>query len=224
MTRPKLILSWSSGKDSAWTLHVLRQQSTYEVVGLLTTVNERFDRVAMHAVPRRLVEVQAAAAGVPLWAVPIPDPCTNQQYEAAMLRSVARAREAGVTAIAFGDLFLADVRQYRERMLTGTGLQPMFPLWMQPTHTLAREMVAAGVRAVVTCVDPKQLSPAFAGRQFDAAFLDELPEEVDACGEKGEFHTFVSSGPMLRADVKVTVGDIIERDGFVFADLGLTDP
>lgn len=215
----KTLLSWSSGKDSAWTLHVLRQQAGCEVVGLVTTVNEAFDRVAMHAVPVGLLERQAATAGVPLWKVPIPHPCSNADYERAMRALIERARAAGVTQMAFGDLFLEDIRAYRETQLAGTGLKPVFPLWQRPTRALADEMIAAGLAAVLTCVDPRVLPAHFAGRTFDRALLDELPPSVDPCGERGEFHTFAHTGPMFAAPIRVTVGEVVDRDGFVFADL-----
>ena len=217
--RPKAILSWSSGKDSAWTLHVLRQEAKVDVVALLTTINEVHDRVAMHAVRAELLRLQAAAAGVPLWPVSIPSPCSNAEYEAAMTEALGRAREAGITVAAFGDLFLEDIRRYREEKLAGTGLSPVFPLWGIPTDALARRMIAGGLRARLTCVDPKQLAPAFVGREFDAALLDELPASVDPCGERVEFHSFAYEGPMFQWPVPVAVGDIVERDGFVFADL-----
>ncbi len=219
MNRPRALLSWSSGKDSAWALRRLRQQGTYEVVGLVTTVNERARRVAMHAVREELLEAQARATGLALWRVPIPSPCSNSQYETAMQEIVRRAKTAGVSAMAFGDLFLADVRAYRERQLAGTGITPLFPLWLQPTDVLAGDMIAAGMRAVLTCVDPRHLPPSFAGRQFDADLLRDLPSSVDPCGENGEFHTFAYAGPMFCDAISVVVGAVSERDGFVFADV-----
>jgi uncharacterized protein (TIGR00290 family) len=219
MPRLPTLLSWSSGKDSAWALHVLRQNDEVEVVGLLTTVNELYDRVAMHAVRRELLEAQAESTGLPLWPLPIPSPCSNEEYEARMRRMVQRAVAEGIQAVAFGDLFLADIRAYREQSLAGRGLQPLFPLWQQPTDQLARTMLAEGVRAHITCVDPKQISAAFAGRAWDAQLLAELPGSADPCGERGEFHTFVSDGPMFHHPIPVTVGEVVERDGFVFADL-----
>jgi uncharacterized protein (TIGR00290 family) len=224
MAKPRALLSWSSGKDSAWALHVLRCEGAYDVVGLVTTVNADAGRVAMHAVRDSLLDAQAAAVGLPVWRVPIPSPCSNEQYEAAMLGLLQRARAAGVNACAFGDLFLADIRAYRERQLKGSGLTPVFPLWMRPTAALAREMVAAGVGALLTCVDPSQLAARFAGRQFDAELLDDLPEKVDPCGENGEFHTFAFAGPMFPQPIAVTVGEIVERDGFVFADVRPSGP
>jgi uncharacterized protein (TIGR00290 family) len=215
----KILLSWSSGKDSAWSLHVLRQQQQFEVVGLMTTVNEVHGRVAMHAVRVELLEAQAVAAGLPLWKVPIPSPCSNAEYEAAMRTAVERAKSEGINDFAFGDLFLEDIRRYREKFLTGTGISPIFPIWGSPTAELAREMIRAGLRARLTCVDPKQLSGTFAGREFDARFLADLPEAIDPCGERGEFHSFAYDGPMFRHAVPVQVGETVERDGFVFADL-----
>ncbi len=216
--RPRALLAWSSGKDSAWSLQVLREQDQVEVVGLLTTINQAFDRVAMHAVRRELLQAQADAVGLPVWPVTIPWPCSNEQYEAAMAAVLARAREAGVEKVAFGDLFLEDIRRYREDRLRGTGLEPLFPIWGLPTATLAARMVAAGLRARLTCVDPRQLDPAFAGREFDAALLDELPASVDPCGERGEFHTLAYDGPMFRRPVRLSAGEVVARDGFVFAD------
>jgi uncharacterized protein (TIGR00290 family) len=217
--RPKALLAWSSGKDSAWTLHVLRQQGEVDVVGLLTTVNRAFDRVAMHAVRRELLAAQAAAVALPLLTVEIPYPCSNDEYEAAMAAAIGRARGDGVTAVAFGDLFLEDVRRYREDRMRGSGLTPLFPIWGIPTDALARRMVGAGLRARLTCIDPKKLPASFAGRDFGAALLDDLPPGVDPCGERGEFHSFAYDGPMFRHPVAIQTGDVVERDGFVFADL-----
>jgi uncharacterized protein (TIGR00290 family) len=215
----RVALSWSSGKDSAWSLYLLRQDPAIEVVALITTFNEAFDRVAMHAVRSELVELQAKSAGLPLWKVPLPWPCSNEEYEARMRGVCGRALREGVEAIAFGDLFLADIRAYRERQLAGTGLEPLFPVWQIPTRELAVSMIAAGLRARITCVDPKKLPREFAGREFDTAFLNDLPPAVDPCGENGEFHSFVYDGPMFRAPVPVETGEIVERDGFFFADL-----
>lgn len=216
---PRLLLSWSSGKDSAWTLHRLRMQDTFDIVGLVTTVNEAFDRVAMHGVRAQLLATQAAAAGLPLWRVDLPWPCPNSEYETRMHALIEQARAAGVTHMAFGDLFLDDVRTYRERQLAGTGIAPLFPLWGSDTAQLARDMLAGGLRATLTCVDPKQLPPTFAGRAFDEALLADLPPGVDPCGERGEFHSFCHAGPMFRAPIPVVAGEAVERDGFVFADL-----
>ncbi len=217
--KPKALLAWSSGKDSAWSLHVLRAQAEVEVVGLLTTINEAFDRVAMHAVRSALLRAQAEAAGLPLWPVAIPWPCSNADYEAAMSAVLARAQAGGVTAVAYGDLFLEDIRRYREAQLRPTGLRPLFPLWGRPTAPLAAEMVAGGLRARLTCVDPKALDPRFAGRDFDAALLGELPPSVDLCGERGEFHTFAYDGPMFARPIPIQAGEVVARDGLVFADL-----
>jgi uncharacterized protein (TIGR00290 family) len=215
----RILLSWSSGKDSAWSLHVLRRRGEYDVVGLLTTFNEEADRVAMHAVRRELVERQAAAAGLPLWAVPLPWPCSNEQYELLMAQTCARAVAEGIRGVAFGDLFLEDVRAYREKQMKGTGLQPVFPVWGLPTRALAEEMIASGTRAKLTCIDTAKLDRSFAGREFDEALLAELPEGVDPCGERGEFHSFVYAGPMLNAVLPVSVGETVVREQFVFADL-----
>ena len=215
----RVLLSWSSGKDSAWSLHVLRQRGEYEVAGLLTTFNEAAGRVAMHAVRRELVELQAAAAGLPLWAVSLPWPCANEQYESLMAETCAKAAAAGIEGIAFGDLFLEDVRSYREKQMSNTGLQLIFPLWGQPTRELAEQMIASGMRAKLTCVDTEKLDASFAGREFDGNLLAALPDGVDPCGENGEFHSFVSAGPMLARKIKVTVGETVEREGFAFADL-----
>ena len=215
----RVLLSWSSGKDSAWSLHVLRQDPNLEVVGLLTTLNEAFDRVAMHAVRRELLEAQAEAAGLPLQAVTIPWPCSNEQYEKIMADVCAQTRAAGVEAVAFGDLFLRDIRAYRERQLEGAGLEPLFPLWNLDTRDLARAMIAGGLRAKLTCVDPKRLAPSFAARDFDQQLLDELPAGVDPCGENGEFHSFVYAAPVFDRTLPIRMGEIVERDGFVFADV-----
>ena len=219
MITRRVLLSWSSGKDSAWTLHVLRQDPEIEVVGLLTTVNTTHDRVAMHSTRRAILEAQARAAGVPLHVIPLPWPCPNEVYERAMRQAIADGRAAGATHVAFGDLFLEDIRVYRVRQLEGSGLAPLFPIWHQPTAALARRMIDAGVEAVVTCVDPAKLPRAFAGRRFDAAFLGDLPRDVDPCGENGEFHSCVLAGPMLRGRIAAAVGEVIHRDGFCFADL-----
>lgn len=217
----RVLLSWSSGKDSAWLLHVLRQQPGVEVVGLLTTFNEAAGRVAMHAVRRELVEAQAAAAGLPLWPIALPWPCSNAEYEQRMSAALELARGAGVTAIAFGDLFLEDVRNYRIARLSGTGVEPLFPLWCSPDGTpdLARRMLEGGLRAVLTCVDPKQLPEQFVGRPYDEALLADLPSGVDPCGERGEFHTFCFAGPMFAAEIAVRTGVTVSRDGFCFVDL-----
>jgi len=219
MRRPKAWLSWSTGKDSAWALHEVRARGEVEVVALLTTLNSAHQRVAMHAVREALLDAQVETLGLPVIKIPIPPNCVNAVYEEAMANAMARARAEGVFHVVFGDLFLADVRAYREKHLTACGMNGVFPLWGRDTGALAQEMVASGVRAAITCVDPKQLSPAFAGRTFDAALLEELPPGVDPCGEKGEFHTFAFAGPMFRWPIRVRPGEIVTRDGFVFADL-----
>jgi uncharacterized protein (TIGR00290 family) len=215
----RVLLSWSSGKDSAWALHVLRRRGECELVGLLTTFNDVADRVAMHAVRRELVEQQAAAAGLPLWKVPLPWPCSNEQYELLMGQTCAKAIAEGIKGVAFGDLFLEDVRTYREKQMEGTGLEPIFPLWGMPTRELAREMIACGVKAKLTCVDTTKLDRSFAGCEFDEELLSALPADVDPCGERGEFHSFVYAGPMLNSELRVRVGEFVVRDGFVFTDL-----
>jgi len=215
----KVALSWSSGKDGAWALHLLRQQPEVEIVALITTFNGEADRVAMHAVRRELVEAQAERIGVPLWPVEIPWPCPNEEYERRMRSVCQRALDEKISAIAFGDLFLQDIRDYRERQLQGTGLQPLFPVWKIPTDQLARQMLAAGVKAKLTCVDSSKLEKSFAGREYNLSLLQEFPLGIDACGENGEFHTFVYDAPVFSQPIRVRNGEIIERDGFVFADL-----
>jgi uncharacterized protein (TIGR00290 family) len=219
VARPKAWLAWSSGKDSAWALHTIRQQGEFEVVALLTTINRTHQRVAMHAVRESLVEMQAAAAGLPLVKVLIPSPCSNEIYEQAMSEAMARARAEGVWHIAFGDLFLEDIRAYREKHLAACGMTPVFPVWGINTRRLAEEMLTGGLSAFLTCVDPRKLDRIFAGRRFDAHLLRELPPSVDPCGENGEFHTFANAGPMFEREIPVEVGEVVERDGFVFADL-----
>lgn len=223
VARPKAWLAWSSGKDSAWALHTVcagcDPDCSFDVVALLTTVNETHQRVAMHAVRESLLEMQAVAAGLPLVKVPIPSPCSNEVYEQAMSEAMARARDEGVRHVIFGDLFLADVRAYRERQLAKCGMAPVFPLWGRDTRKLAEDMLAGGLSAYLTCVDPRKLDRSFAGRRFDQDLLAALPRAVDPCGENGEFHTFACAGPMFRAEIPITAGEIVERDGFVFADL-----
>jgi uncharacterized protein (TIGR00290 family) len=219
MARLRTLLSWSSGKDSAWTLCRLRANERYDVVGLLTTINRLHDRVAMHAVRVELLERQAAAARLPLHKILIPSPCSNEEYEAAMTEAVRAAEADGVECMAFGDLFLEDVRAYRETKLASTRLRPVFPLWGSETKALAAEMIDGGLRARITCVDPRVLPREFAGREFDSALLADLPADVDPCGERGEFHTFAYDGPMFTRPVSIETGEIVERDGFVFADL-----
>lgn len=219
MTIKKTLLSWSSGKDSAWTLHVLRQRADVEVVGLMTTVNQVYQRISIHAVRLELLQRQAQAAGLPLYQIGLPYPCTNSDYETAMEGFVGRAREEGIECMAFGDLFLADIRKYREERLAETGITPLFPIWQTPTDELAKKMIDTGLRALVTCVDPQQLPASFAGREFNEQFLADLPEHVDPCGERGEFHSFAFDGPMFRSAIEVEIGEICEREGFVYADV-----
>jgi uncharacterized protein (TIGR00290 family) len=214
----RVLLSWSSGKDSAWALYILRQQPGIDLIGLLTTVNTEFQRVAMHGTRRAVLEAQAVAAQLPLWVVPLPWPCSNAIYEQLMSEACDRAIREQVDAIAFGDLFLPDIRAYRETQLKPTGLEPLFPLWEISTGSLAREMIAGGLRAKLVCVDKKQLPGSFAGRDFDAALLNDLPPEIDPCGERGEFHTCVNDGPMFAVPVNLEAGEIVDRDGFVYAD------
>ena len=215
----KCLISWSSGKDSAWMVHVLRQRRDVELAGILTTVNEKYQRVAMHAVRVELLQQPADALGLPLWQIPIPSACPNEVYERAMSAAVARAVGDGITHMAFGDLFLEDIRRYREERLAGTGLTPVFPLFGVNTAALAREMVAGGLRARLTCVDPRVLAETFAGRDFDASLLDDLPASVDPCGERGEFHSFAYAGPMFSRPIQIASGEVVRRDGFVFADV-----
>jgi uncharacterized protein (TIGR00290 family) len=215
----KTLVSWSSGKDSAWMVHVLRRTPGIELGGLLTTVNASAQRVAMHAVRVELLETQAAALDLPLRQIPIPSPCPNEVYERAMAAAVRDAVDAGFTHVAFGDLFLEDIRRYRETQLAGSGLTPIFPLFGADTSLLAREMVTAGLRARITCVDPRVLDRRFAGREFDAALLADLPASVDPCGERGEFHSFAYAGPMFRYPIAIESGVVVDRDGFTFADV-----
>ena len=215
----KVLLSWSSGKDSVWALHLLRQQPDLEIAALLTSFNSDAGRVAMHAVRRALVDAQAERTGIPQWSVDLPWPCSNAEYEERMRGVCQRAVAEGITAVAFGDLFLQDIRDYRERQLEGTGIEPLFPVWEIPTKKLARDMIAAGVKAKITCVDPTQVDRSFVGRNFDQALLDSLPPGVDPCGENGEFHTFVYDAPVFSSPIKVRMGEIVERDGFVFTDV-----
>jgi uncharacterized protein (TIGR00290 family) len=217
--KKRVLLSWSSGKDSAWALHVLRQQDAFEVVGLFTTVNQAHDRVAMHAVRRELLLLQAQRTGLPLEVIEIPDPCSNEDYEVRMAAFVARCQQRKIDCFAFGDLYLEDIREYREQKLAGSGIDVIFPLWGLATDALSQAMIDGGLRAHLTCVDPRQLDARFAGREFDRSLLDELPADVDPCGENGEFHSFVFAGPMFDGDIAVSLGEVVERGGFVFADL-----
>ncbi len=217
----RVLLSWSSGKDSAWALEILRRDPQIEIRGLLTTLNAEFDRVAMHGTRRAVLEAQAGAADLPLWVVPLPWPCPNDEYERRMAGACRRAIDEEIQAIAFGDLFLEDVRAYREKQLAGTGLEPLFPLWQIPTGELAQQMIAGGLRARIACVDTKQIGAEFAGCEFDETLLRTLPSTADPCGERGEFHTCVYAGPMFRAPLSIKTGEIVDRDGFVFADFNI---
>jgi uncharacterized protein (TIGR00290 family) len=217
--RPKAIMSWSSGKDSAFALHEARRSGELDIVGLLTTVTSSFGRVSMHGVREALLDRQAEALGLPCWKVPIPAPCPNEVYEAEMARVLAKVARLGVDRVVFGDLFLEDLRRYREAKLGEIGMSAVFPLWMRDTAALAREMIATGLDATLACIDPRKLDRSFAGRAFDAELLAALPSGVDPCGENGEFHTFASAGPMFAKSVPIEVGEVVERDGFVFADL-----
>ena len=216
----RVVISWSGGKDSAWTLQVLRQQpDTYSVIGLLTTVNQRFNRIAMHGVRRELLELQAAATGLPLWVVPLPSPCANEDYERRMLNAFHFLERLGVDAIAFGDLYLQDIRAYRETRFGHCGLELLFPLWNIPTHQLAHDMLDSGLKARLTCIDPRAVPAECAGRDYDDKLLADLPPSADPCAENGEFHTFVYSGPMLRSAIDIVTGETVEREGFIFTDL-----
>lgn len=219
----RVLVSWSSGKDCAWTLHLLRQEADIEIVGLVTTINAEFDRVAMHGTRRTILEAQAAAADLPLWKVPLPWPCSNEEYERIMAEVCERAVREHVDAFAFGDLFLRDIRAYREKQLQNTGLELLFPLWDIPTPELARAMIAGGLRAKLVCIDSRQLEPAFAGRDFDLDLLADLPATVDPCGERGEFHSCVYDGPMFSSPVAIEAGEIVDREGFIYADFVMQD-
>jgi uncharacterized protein (TIGR00290 family) len=217
--KPKVLVSWSSGKDSAWTLHVLRQQAEVEIAGLLTTVNQHFQRVAMHGTRRELLEAQANAAALPLWQVPLPWPCSNEEYERALGKACRQAVQQGISAVAFGDLFLEDVRRYREDRLQGSGLSPLFPIWGCDTKDLIEEMLDAGLRARIVCVDPSKIDGSFAGQDISRKLLARLPAGADPCGENGEFHTFVYDGPMFHHPIAVESGETVIREGFVYADV-----
>ena len=219
MSRPKALISWSSGKDSAFALHEVRCADEFEVVGALTTVTETFGRVSIHGVRQEILQAQCEAAGLPQRVVPIPYPCPNEIYEARMGEAVAQAVADGIAYMIFGDLYLADIRAYREQKLAGTGITPVFPLWNRPTPELAQAMLASGLEAYLATVDMKKMPARFAGRKFDAQLLDDLPEGVDPCGENGEFHTCVVAGPMFRHRLAVTTGECIEGDWYVYWDL-----
>jgi uncharacterized protein (TIGR00290 family) len=217
--KKKTLLSWSSGKDSAWALHVLRQQQDLELIGLFCTFNKKFERGAMHAVRNELILQQAESIGLPLELIPIPYPCSDSEYKKIMGNFIEQAKTQEIDSIAFGDLFLEDIRSYRETSLAETGIRPLFPLWGMPTDELSEEMVNSGLRAKITCIDPQYLSPEFAGHEYDSTFLKQIPDSVDPCGEKGEFHSFAYDGPMFESAVNIREGETVTRDGFVFTDL-----
>jgi uncharacterized protein (TIGR00290 family) len=220
-SRPKALISWSSGKDSAFALHEVRRSGEFDVVGALTTVTETFERVSIHGVRREILHAQLNAAGLPPRIVPIPYPCPNEIYEARMGDAVARAVRDGITHIIFGDLYLADVRAYREQKLAGTGITPVFPLWQRPTLPLAHAMIASGLEAYLATVDLKKLPAELAGRKFDLQLLADLPDGIDPCGENGEFHTCVVAGPFFSRRLPVVTGERVERDGYAYCDLAL---
>lgn len=217
----KTLLSWSSGKDSAWALHILRQMPEYDIVGLFSTYNAKFKRVAMHSTRLELVKLQAEHAGLPLELIPLPFPCTNEDYEEIMENFIAGIKKRGITHIAFGDIFLEDVRQYRIDKLASTDITPIFPLWGIPTDELSRKMVSSGLRAQITCIDPKQISDEFAGQVYNLSFIEKLPMNIDPCGENGEFHSFAFTGPMFKEPIPYEVGETVTRDGFTFTDIKL---
>jgi len=218
MTKP-VFLSWSSGKDSAWTLYNLQQNPDYEVIALVTTVNEKYKRVAMHGVREQLLQQQADAANLPIHSLNIPSPCSNNDYEKVMRDFLNVMQKNNIEYMAFGDLYLEDIRQYREKQLENTGITPLFPLWKKPTRQLAHEMIDGGLEATITCVDPRKLSADFVGRRFDHNFIKSLPDGIDPCGENGEFHSCVHNGPMFKQAIPVTNGEVVTRDDFVFSDL-----
>ena len=217
--KKRTLLSWSSGKDIAWALYVLRQQSEIDIVGLFTTVNQEFKRVAMHAVRNELVQQQAESVGLPIQLIPIPYPCTNAKYDTIMAAFIAQVKKQGIDCIAFGDLYLEDIRKYREKNLEGTGITPIFPLWGKDTEMLSKEMVKHGLRAIVTCIDPKIMPSALAGKEYNALFLELVPASVDPCGENGEFHSFAFDGPMFKSAINIEVGETVSRDGLLFTDV-----
>jgi len=215
----KTWLSWSSGKDSAWALYLLRQDPTVELLGLFTSVNRKYSRVSMHATRLEMLERQADAVGLPLHTIDLPDPCTNEQYDAIMRQFVGEAAAQGVECMAFGDLFLEDIRRYREDQLQGSGIEPLFPLWSIPTNELAEQMLSAGLEAYISSVDLKKLPVRFAGKKWSRELIAEFPQGCDPCGENGEIHTIVTGGPMFRETIPVRLGEVIERDGFAYADI-----
>lgn len=221
--RKKTLISWSSGKDSAWAFHVLRQDLNFEIVGLFCTVNKVFDRVAIHGVRSELLKEQAKSIGLPLDIIEIPHPCDHDEYVAIMKAFIASAKERGIECFAFGDLFLEGIRTYRETLLQGSGITPLFPIWGISTDTLARQMISCGLRAVISCIDAEQLSEKYAGREYDQSFLKDIPDEIDPCGENGEFHSFAFDGPMFQYPIRIAIGETICRDGAYFTDLILSN-
>jgi len=219
----KVLLSWSSGKDSAWALYTLQQMQDIELVGLFSTYNQEFDRIAMHSTKLELVKMQAKNTDLPIDLIPIPFPCSNEEYEKIMGDFIEGVKERGIEQIAFGDLFLEDIRQYRIDKLAGTGIEPIFPVWGIPTDELSRKMVASGLRAQLTCIDPKQIPEEFARCEYNLDFIESLPEGVDPCGENGEFHSFAFAGPMFKEPIAIEVGETITRDGFIFTDVVLKE-
>lgn len=217
--KKKTLLSWSSGKDSAWALHLLRQDSTIDLLGLFTVMNQKYNRVSMHATRLEMLQRQAKGVNLPLQTINLPDPCTNEQCDAVMRNFFTESAAKGTQCMAFGDLFLEDVRKYRENHLKGTGIEPLFPLWGIPTGQFAEQMLSAGLDAYVSSVDLRKLPSRFAGRKWSWDLLKEFPKETDPCGENGEIHTVVVGGPMFRTPIPVSVGEIVERDGFVYADI-----
>ncbi|WP_232848906.1 Dph6-related ATP pyrophosphatase [Amphritea pacifica] len=222
--KKKTLMSWSSGKDSAWALYQLQKDPDIELKGLVCTINKEFDRVAMHGVRVELLKAQARSIGLPLEIIELPNPCSNEDYAEIMGRFVRRLQNDGIDCMAFGDLYLEDIRAYREKNLAGTGITPLFPLWQIPTDQLSREMLKGGLKTVITCVDPAQAPADLAGREYDQTLIDELPDSVDPCGENGEFHSFVFDGPMFRSKIEISIGEIVTRDNFIFADLLPVEP
>lgn len=219
MKKRKTLVSWSTGKDSAWALHVLQNDPSIDVVGLVCTTNEKFDRVAVHGVRIELLKQQAESANLPLYTIPIPYPCNNDEYVSAMKSFISDAKKQGVEHLAFGDLFLRDVRSYRENLLKETGITPLFPIWGCSTKMLSKQMISSGLKAIITCINPKQIAKEFVGREFNESFLNDIPENVDPCGENGEFHSFAFEGPMFQNPIKVILGETVFRDDVYFADL-----
>jgi uncharacterized protein (TIGR00290 family) len=217
--KKKTLISWSTGKDSAWALHVLRQNSEIEIVGLFCTVNKVFDRVAVHGVRIDLLRQQAQSINLPLHIVYIPYPCSNEEYENAMKAFISKTEEMGIEYFAFGDLFLENVRSYREKLLHGTGIKPLFPIWGTSTDSLSRQMISSGLKAVITCVGQKHLTSEFVGREYNESFINEIPKHIDPCGENGEFHSFAYDGPTFRYPIEIALGEIVFKEDACFIDL-----